>query len=83
MSEDRVMHFLSTVGDSCLQAHMGKLNVSVKTRDGTVHTGVPAARPVPDQDPDAIDSTGYADDVVINGTHIKLSEVHTVQFWCP
>jgi hypothetical protein len=77
------MHFLSTVGDLCGQARIGQLMVAIKTRDGHVYSGIPTARQVPDNDPDALDDTGYADDLVINGERVRLRDVYTVRFWCP
>lgn len=83
MTDDRVWHFYSIVGDLCDQARLGELEVLVETRDGDSIAGVPLPRPAPPNHPQALDDTGYADDLHIGDRRIALRDVSTIHFRCP
>lgn len=72
--DDERSHYLIMLGDVCVAARIASLSVEVLTADGTRLSGVPAPQ-TPDADAEAVDDTGYANDLFIGGQCVPLDTV--------
>jgi hypothetical protein len=72
--DDREAHFFVTVGRLCADARIGGLSVRLTLGNGEQVVGVPD----PLRETDAnneLDTTGYADEVTVDGTTVRLSDI--------
>jgi hypothetical protein len=80
--DDRVAHFLVSVGKLCADAHVGGLTVRLVLDNGEEVVGV-TAPPPESEGPDELDSTGYVDCLWIGGVAVPLSEVAEAAIYRP
>jgi hypothetical protein len=72
--DDREAHFFVTVGRLCADARIGGLSVRLTLGSGEQIVGVPDP-PRETEASDELDTTGYADEVTVDGATVRLSDV--------
>jgi hypothetical protein len=72
--DDREAHFFVTVGRLCADARIGGLRVRLTLGSGEQIVGVPDP-PRETLASDELDTTGYADEVTVDGATVRLSDV--------
>lgn len=72
--DDREAHFFVTVGRLCADARIGGLSVRLTLGDGRQVVGVPEP-PRETEMGDELDTTGYVDELTVDGTTVRLSDI--------
>ena len=71
--DDRRAHFLTMLGDAAMAAGVASIPVELFLRNGRNISGTPSLEAAGDLR--EIDETGYAKELLLNGTEVELDEV--------
>lgn len=71
---DRRAHFLTLTGDACVAAGLANIDVELLLADGTTTTGVPSPLSR-DEGHGALDQTGYANQLSLDGHGVLLEDI--------
>lgn len=63
------------LGDTCASAGLASLPISLVLMDGRRVSGTPSPQPTVDEAADALEQTGYANRLLINGESVAIDEV--------
>ncbi len=63
------------LGDTCASAGLASLPISLVLIDGSRVSGTPSPQPTVDEADDALEQTGYANRLLINGASVAIDEV--------